>query len=764
MAQAAVALSPHLHDSSLAAAFGGRLSPSPWSRFLSPSLFSQRSSTPSQTLAPPLAAAAPPPAAAGSPLKESTTVHQPHQPGQFTHAREINPFERSFAVLDGTAAIPLPRGADGGPAPFGGGAGLHLGGRLKRKRALSSPALFTPGGSPHQPDYLAHEAADEDDDMRAFLQAKRPGLRFAPNNDSGVGFVEAGPAVDMAPSGSAYSLRSRGSSSGHNSFDSTTGTSLLGRRRAQSASDSPDTSVAPSPPSPKLGVGADTHQFGGQVPPSTFTHFQPQPLAFSMPPSTTVAMPFGDPNVLALSTLGPASIAPHAVAPLPFAAEPQPFEPVAMPLDPMTSFVAAYPTAPQPFASGPPNPTSLAAPLPHPLGMPAAVPHPVPAPATHTGPSPVPIPHSRLPPMPASARAPTAAPVAGTSAFLPPYAAPTAPAPAASTAKASKKASPVAGPSRQLGPAPLFDEADDDDDDDAAPAAPTRPAGKKRGRKPKNWDPTLETTVELDPEEQEKQRKLALERNRVAASKSRRRKKERVELLETASTDLCSRNLALQAECRNLFTEVHALRTMLAQAHPEHSCQCPHIVGYVVRERDGGGIPAILYGASGTTERDYTRVPKWGTEDDVFAGTVEAQALDVIAGGGTSLVNMVGGRGGAEYPRATSSIRSDTPGPSMHYQHPHPHSHPHQHVQPIPMVAPVAAPHHVVGASAGHVRQPLPLKAPSASTSTGRSPSKKSRASAAAAMVGGEGESDESEEETVTLKSRRARAISTRNK
>lgn len=200
---------------------------------------------------------------------------------------------------------------------------------------------------------------------------------------------------------------------------------------------------------------------------------------------------------------------------------------------------------------------------------------------------------------------------------------------------------------------------------------------------------------------------------------------------------------------------------MLAQAHPEHSCQCPHIVGYVVRERDGGGIPAILYGASGTTERDYTRVPKWGTEDDVFAGTVEAQALDVIAGGGSALVDMIGRHAG-EYPRATSSIRSDTPGPSMHYQHQHaPHG-----MQPVPMVAPVALPHHGA-AAAGQVRQPLPLKAPSHSTSTGRSPPKKgasARASAAAAGGDGEGESDESEEETVTLKSRRARTISTRNK
>lgn len=64
------------------------------------------------------------------------------------------------------------------------------------------------------------------------------------------------------------------------------------------------------------------------------------------------------------------------------------------------------------------------------------------------------------------------------------------------------------------------------------------PGPKKRGRKPKNWDPATEQTVELDPEEQEKQRKLALERNRVAASKSRRRKKERVELLENGESSL----------------------------------------------------------------------------------------------------------------------------------------------------------------------------------------------------------------------------------
>jgi len=65
-----------------------------------------------------------------------------------------------------------------------------------------------------------------------------------------------------------------------------------------------------------------------------------------------------------------------------------------------------------------------------------------------------------------------------------------------------------------------------------------KPTGKKRGRKPKNWDPSLEVEVILDPEEAERQRKLALERNRIAASKSRRRKKEKVQALEGGKSQL----------------------------------------------------------------------------------------------------------------------------------------------------------------------------------------------------------------------------------
>ncbi|GAA6049190.1 hypothetical protein JCM3770_003301 [Rhodotorula araucariae] len=691
-------------DSSLAAALGGRLSPSPWSRFLSPSLFSQRSATPTAPLA------------HGSPLKESTTAAG-HQPGQFTHAKEINPFERSFAVLDADDPSPL-LGVGGGAAPAALAAVddlavLHHGqdhgtGRLRRKRALSSPALFTPGGS-----LLG------DDGMHGFLQAKRPALRFAADVDSGIGLPEVAPnAASLVPAESGYPLRSA-----HNSFDSTTGSSLLSHRRAHSLTQSPDTSVAPSPPSPKLGAGVEPGPFVADGP---FTHFQPQPMAFSMPAVAT--MPYADPGVLAMTTLAPASIAPHAVAPLPFAAEQAP-----MALDPLASYAPYGPVA-QAFAPLPVDPTlgpALPGGLPAPILAPAPLPVTAPA-GMLVGLPPVPVTQSQLPSIPTSTFAPS------TLSFPAPVAPSAAPSTSAKPATRKKVATANA---KVIAPA-LTAKVDNAPGDTPAPPAPAKPPGKKRGRKPKNWDPTLETTIELDPEEQERQRKLALERNRIAASKSRRRKKERVELLETASSDLCARNFALQAECRTLLTEVHSLRTMLAQVHPEQSCQCPHIVGYVVREREGGGIPAILYGAGATVDRDYSRVPKWGTEDDVLAGVIETQGLDAFATG-SSLSGAGNGRG--DFARGGStSTRGETPS-----------------VQGFEDSAPV-----VGAAHAG-----IPLKTPAAGGKTPLAPAPSAsqshmtrRAMAAAnAAPSGDG-SDESEPEAFELKSRRARAITARNK
>lgn len=100
-----------------------------------------------------------------------------------------------------------------------------------------------------------------------------------------------------------------------------------------------------------------------------------------------------------------------------------------------------------------------------------------------------------------------------------------------------------------------------------------------------------------------------------------------------AAAELCSRNVALQAECRTLLAEVHSLRTYMSQAHAQGSCQCQHVNGYLAREAEGGGIPAILYGAGKTLERDYTHPPKWGSEDDALAGAIELRALERITRG-----------------------------------------------------------------------------------------------------------------------------------
>ncbi|GAA6009584.1 hypothetical protein JCM10207_004112 [Rhodosporidiobolus poonsookiae] len=576
MAQTSV-LSPlplHLHDSSLNSALKRSVSrePSPWASFLTPSLFAD----PGQRSSPlPAVAAAP------SPLKHSTT-------GLFTHQREINPFEQSFAhpilsTVDDGLEIAQPVGglgssADGAP-------------RTRRKRALSSPALWTPGGTGEQ---LGDMTA------QAFLhQAKRPSLRLA---------VQTGQlaSTSFVPSESTMSM----ASSGNNSFDETIGSSLLRHRRGTSLGNtlSPDSSIAPSPHSPK---------HASPFPPavSTFSHFQPQPIPLSIPAGLPATAPYADPSVFASATLAPPVMGVDAIAPLPYMAPPPPpvtaFDPhaVAAPMPHPFAFPAdPYAMAPPPFAPSVTIPSTM---------MPVAVPDPS---GLAMAASPVVSLASQFPNIPTTSLAPS------TSAYMPPQAlSPVVPVPpAVATAvppPPTKKAAPAKAKHApvQLGP-------------DGQPLPKPKLPGKKRGRKPKNWDPTLEQTIELEPEEQEKQRKIALERNRIAASKSRRRKKERVEMLETASTDLCNRNIVLQADCRALLAEVHHLRALLGQSHPP-GCTCVHIQGYLAREADGGGIPAILYGAGQTVNRDYTNMPRYGADDDLFAGVVEGTALEALVAG-----------------------------------------------------------------------------------------------------------------------------------
>ena len=473
----------------------------------------------------------------------------PHQPGLFTHAKEINPFERSFAVLEPlvAAATTLRNEVLASEAHGGHADGMlqeqgmdrnELGRAVgKRKRALSSPAVLTPGGS------ATHAFAGEGDGTLAdFIQkAKRPTLSVR-NQDSGVGLLDD---RDLGPG--PYSLRT----SVNGSFDSTSGSSLLRHRRGVSLSESPDTSVAPSPPSPKQGpsppalapppLNTSAASHGGSAITidnrNSLPHFQTQPMPFSMPivPSTTA---FANPVVYSSAPapiVAATSVAPNAVVPPPTsfahgadANGPTQFMPPPPPGQLGAGFAPLESQLQQPYFV-----PSFAAAGPHfPFDPSLAIQNPAMYP---DGPAAdVSLRHQQLysgyPALPAPPLPPPPPP--------PPSSAPVKPRAAvasggtyangASGSVAAASMSPVA----QGRSTTSNDGAPANDRSSVTPVPSRLPGPKKRGRKPKNWDPATEQTVELDPEEQEKQRKLALERNRVAASKSRRRKKERVELLE----------------------------------------------------------------------------------------------------------------------------------------------------------------------------------------------------------------------------------------
>lgn len=226
-------------------------------------------------------------------------------------------------------------------------------------------------------------------------------------------------------------------------------------------------------------------------------------------------------------------------------------------------------------------------------------------------------------------------------------------------------------------------------------------------------------------------------------------------LCRAASSDLCNRNLALQAECRALLSEVHSLRSFLSQSHPEGLCTCQHINGYLARERDGGGIPAILYGAGETLERDYARPPKWGAEDDAFAGA----AVEAFEAGGAMAVGQgqAGRKKGGKAGSAASPAAAATANGAGEV---------HDTAGVLDMLAPVVGP----------AQGSIPLKAPT----TGGSGSPKKQAPPAARRTSSrraaaahesededsemEDEDESEEEEAIELKSRRARAIAVRNK
>lgn len=76
------------------------------------------------------------------------------------------------------------------------------------------------------------------------------------------------------------------------------------------------------------------------------------------------------------------------------------------------------------------------------------------------------------------------------------------------------------------------------------------------------------------------------------------------------------------------------LRSLITNLHPAADCSCTHVVGYLARETAGGGIPTIERIAGETLTRDYSKIPKLGSEDDVFAEKLEAEQLALPKVGG----------------------------------------------------------------------------------------------------------------------------------
>lgn len=131
-----------------------------------------------------------------------------------------------------------------------------------------------------------------------------------------------------------------------------------------------------------------------------------------------------------------------------------------------------------------------------------------------------------------------------------------------------------------------------------SPPSTTSPS-QKRGRRPKNYVKTAE--------DERIEREEYLERNRLAALKSRQRKKERMGNLEQQAKEYCSHNDSLQKYALTLQSELLHLRSILSQLGGQ---SFPDVDGYLEREAKGGGIPTILRIAGATLERDYQAVAR----------------------------------------------------------------------------------------------------------------------------------------------------------
>ncbi|KAI5478097.1 bZIP transcription factor [Pseudohyphozyma bogoriensis] len=133
----------------------------------------------------------------------------------------------------------------------------------------------------------------------------------------------------------------------------------------------------------------------------------------------------------------------------------------------------------------------------------------------------------------------------------------------------------------------------------------------RNGRSGKEEEESRNSAVEDDAE----RRKVLLERNRVAAVKSRQKKKEKVATLEHDAHSLCSSLHKSQHAALTLLHEAQQLRSLLAL---HTTCTCTHVRGYLQREQEGGGLPLIQHLSGSCLDKNYTGVPKMGSTDDVF--------------------------------------------------------------------------------------------------------------------------------------------------
>ncbi|GAA5985858.1 hypothetical protein JCM10908_006307 [Rhodotorula pacifica] len=153
-------------------------------------------------------------------------------------------------------------------------------------------------------------------------------------------------------------------------------------------------------------------------------------------------------------------------------------------------------------------------------------------------------------------------------------------------------------------------------------AAPRKKSAAARKKEEKENSASMSAMEGDDDEDGEAaggdstKRQQFLERNRVAACKSRQKKKEKVAGLEQFAADLCARNHKLQQTALALRQEALALRQLV---HAHIGCSCEHAQGYIARDAAGGGIATIDQLAGRVMTLDYSVPPAMGTEDDVYS-------------------------------------------------------------------------------------------------------------------------------------------------